>query len=269
MNYSEPTGASATIALIRKPATVTDPKQYLGPILFNPGGPGGSGVDQVLQRGDQFATVIGPQFDLVGFDPRGTCFSGSSPRTTKIKTGVRSSKPGVAWFESEIEASLWSSSGAQNTAETSEDFARMWARGQIIGQLAEERALEGISHINTENVARDMLRITEAYGYEKLQYWGFSYELIQISSILVAHPLKDTALFWELREYWFILLKEVAIYLCFSFASLFPVCLFCRTKCVSLRKVSGQSGEDGYRWFDQFHFNSPPKVTDACACRGG
>lgn len=45
----------------------------MGPILFNPGGPGGSGVDQILQRGDQFATVIGPQFDMVGFDPRGKC----------------------------------------------------------------------------------------------------------------------------------------------------------------------------------------------------
>lgn len=71
MNYSEPTGLSAVIALARKPANVTDPKDYRGPILFNPGGPGGSGVDFVLGRADQFSKLIGSQFDIVGFDPRG------------------------------------------------------------------------------------------------------------------------------------------------------------------------------------------------------
>lgn len=80
----------------------------------------------------------------------------------------------MAWFESEIEASLWSSAQAQLTASTQEDFTRMWSRSHVVGALAEERDLEGVSHLNTENVARDMLLMTEAYGYEKLQYWGFS-----------------------------------------------------------------------------------------------
>jgi pimeloyl-ACP methyl ester carboxylesterase len=59
------------IAIIRKQANVTDPSAYLGPILFNPGGPGVSGVDWVLQNADQFAAIVGPQFDLIGFDLRG------------------------------------------------------------------------------------------------------------------------------------------------------------------------------------------------------
>jgi pimeloyl-ACP methyl ester carboxylesterase len=45
--------------------------EYRGPILFNPGGPGGSGVELVLNRGRRLASVLGPQFDIVGFDPRG------------------------------------------------------------------------------------------------------------------------------------------------------------------------------------------------------
>lgn len=70
LDYSDPTGRQAAIALIRKPATAQE--DYRGPVLFNPGGPGTSGVSTVLSLGDAFATFIGPQFDIVSFDPRGS-----------------------------------------------------------------------------------------------------------------------------------------------------------------------------------------------------
>jgi pimeloyl-ACP methyl ester carboxylesterase len=69
LDYSDPDGRDAAIALIRKPATTKE--GYRGPILFNPGGPGGSGVDLILALGDAFATILGSQFDIVSFDPRG------------------------------------------------------------------------------------------------------------------------------------------------------------------------------------------------------
>jgi alpha/beta hydrolase fold len=55
------------------------------------------------------------------------------------------------------------------------DFAHLWPRSEIVGRIAEERNYAAIAHVRTENVATDMLKITEAFGYEKLQYWGFSY----------------------------------------------------------------------------------------------
>ncbi|KAF8954240.1 hypothetical protein BDZ97DRAFT_1928523 [Flammula alnicola] len=74
LNHSDPLGElEAVIALIRKPSIFPpDSDSYRGPVLFNPGGPGGSGVDFIQGlRGDLFSTVIGPQFDIiVGFDPR-------------------------------------------------------------------------------------------------------------------------------------------------------------------------------------------------------
>ena len=35
------------------------------------GGPGDSGVQYVLELADSFRKILGPQYDLVGFDPRG------------------------------------------------------------------------------------------------------------------------------------------------------------------------------------------------------
>jgi pimeloyl-ACP methyl ester carboxylesterase len=73
LDYSADKG-NASIAVVRYPSTA--PKsQYLGPILFNPGGPGGSGVTTIVGLGAEFAEIFGNQFDIVGFDPRGMSFT--------------------------------------------------------------------------------------------------------------------------------------------------------------------------------------------------
>jgi len=72
LNYSDPQGREATIALMRLPAAVPSTSDaYRGPILFNPGGPGGSGVQLALVAGEILQKIVGPEFDIVGFDPRG------------------------------------------------------------------------------------------------------------------------------------------------------------------------------------------------------
>ncbi|KAJ7278004.1 hypothetical protein C8J57DRAFT_1579788 [Mycena rebaudengoi] len=71
LDYSAPHKGVATIAVAKYPST--SPKsQYRGPVLFNPGGPGASGVELIVETGAAFATVLGAQFDIVGFDPRDT-----------------------------------------------------------------------------------------------------------------------------------------------------------------------------------------------------
>lgn len=71
---------------------------YRGPVLFNPGtlaraldvylfieiygfagGPGGSGVQMVLSAAEDFRTILGDEYDLIGFDPRGQFFPFHSP----------------------------------------------------------------------------------------------------------------------------------------------------------------------------------------------
>ncbi|KAJ7711219.1 TAP-like protein-domain-containing protein, partial [Mycena olivaceomarginata] len=59
---------------------------------------------------------------------------------------------------------------------TSESMSSRWAHYQLLGELAKQRNTENIlQHFTTDNVARDMLRITQAFGFEKLQNWGVSY----------------------------------------------------------------------------------------------
>lgn len=58
----------------------------------------------------------------------------------------------------------------------------MWALSHIYGKLAAETNDGGLQHINTDQTARDMLRIVEAHGRSKLQYWGFSYAGILLYS---------------------------------------------------------------------------------------
>ncbi|KAG7091869.1 hypothetical protein E1B28_008270 [Marasmius oreades] len=175
LDYNKPDEDSAAIALVRLPASVpTNSSEYLGPILFNPGGPGGSGVDFVLAVGVRFVSVVGSQFDIVGFDPR----------------GVSRSTPRVSFYKTRIERELWAMSDVEELNHSSITVAGSWARNKITGALAVERDRNVLAHINTDHTARDMLRITEAHGREKLQYWGFSYGTVLGSTFAAMFPDK-------------------------------------------------------------------------------
>ncbi|KAG8729653.1 hypothetical protein FRC11_008292 [Ceratobasidium sp. 423] len=52
------------------PATVSR-KEYLGSILINPGGPGGSGSYFAALSGHELSALVDGRYDIIGFDPRG------------------------------------------------------------------------------------------------------------------------------------------------------------------------------------------------------
>ena len=122
------------------------------------------------------SSILGPQFDIVGFDPRGMChqclikkFHGYSD--PHLFTGVGQSIPRVAFFKSAAEQAILFASDL-HIAE--DDVAKTWALASVFGQLAEDHDDGYLRHINTDQTARDMLRIVEAHGRTKIQYWGFS-----------------------------------------------------------------------------------------------
>ncbi|KAL0067780.1 hypothetical protein AAF712_005220 [Marasmius tenuissimus] len=161
LNYHRPEGDSASLALVRLAASVSsNSSDYRGPILFNPGGPGNSGVDWLLGRGSSLRAILGPQYDLVSFDPR----------------GVQRSTPRIDFYESRVDR-LLVHRAATELNHSSTDVGNFWASTKAIGSLAAQadKNKNILAHMNTDHSARDMLTITEAHGREKLQYWGFSY----------------------------------------------------------------------------------------------
>jgi hypothetical protein len=80
----------------------------------------------------------------------------------------------MSFFETAVERELWGDRELAVLNATTDGVARAHARATIVSQLAVERQLDELRHINTDQTARDMLRITEAHGKEKIQYWGFS-----------------------------------------------------------------------------------------------
>ncbi|MDO5093875.1 MAG: hypothetical protein Q4D79_10745 [Propionibacteriaceae bacterium] len=68
MDYNNPTGKTIDLALKKLPASSGEP---IGSLFLNPGGPGGSGVDQITHGADAFSSDLKANFDIVGFDPCG------------------------------------------------------------------------------------------------------------------------------------------------------------------------------------------------------
>ncbi|KAL0575352.1 hypothetical protein V5O48_006631 [Marasmius crinis-equi] len=160
LNYSQPDDGKATaIAIIKVPAAA-NATTYGGPIFYNPGGPGGSGVDFVLSGGPKLQEIVGGQFDVVSFDPR----------------GIGLSTPNITVFNSQEERAQFFSEQVFDLNSTETALDEEYERYQTFGQMAAERDTEGfLYHLTSDNVARDMLHMAEAMGQEKLQYWGMSY----------------------------------------------------------------------------------------------
>jgi len=79
LDYRHPAATTIKIAMMRLRAS--DRKHRIGALFLNPGGPGGSGVQQVmLAAAEPGFKDLNKRFDLVGFDPRGTNASGPKRR---------------------------------------------------------------------------------------------------------------------------------------------------------------------------------------------
>ena len=91
-DYDEPDGDTIDIALARVPATDAD--ERIGSLVFNPGGPGGSGIEFVQSAALVVPEDIAARFDLVGFDPRGVGASTAVDCDIQIDDNIASARRG-------------------------------------------------------------------------------------------------------------------------------------------------------------------------------
>ncbi len=89
--------------------------------------------------------------------------------------GVGNSMPRVEFFHSKEEHYQWLADTNHWTSAvnmTSDQIPHLWASVQVIAELSQESNNGILNYISTDNVACDMLQITEAAGQSKLQYFG-------------------------------------------------------------------------------------------------
>ena len=155
LDYDRPWGRRVSLALVRLPAA--KPKAKIGSIFINPGGPGGSGVQFVLELGPLlYGDDVRSRFDLVGFDPRGII--GSSP---------------LICFES-FEESL-SVLPPFAFPVTAEEEALVEQLDTELNSACQRRGGPIVDHMATADVARDLDVLRQAVGDRRLSYVGYSY----------------------------------------------------------------------------------------------
>ncbi|MDF3293646.1 alpha/beta hydrolase [Streptomyces silvisoli] len=161
LDYSAPAKGSVSLAVSRFAAHGA--RHRLGSLVFNFGGPGTSGVDQLAARVGGLLRLR-ESYDLVGLDPRGwgrshplTCVDprGAAPVAASADTAAPSGG------DPADDAAVQLRAEAQQYADHAHDCPR------LSGPM--------LPYVGTTNIARDLDVLRQALGDRKLNYFGMSY----------------------------------------------------------------------------------------------
>jgi pimeloyl-ACP methyl ester carboxylesterase len=149
LDYTKPDAQALTLSLAKRKATASP---RLGTLFLNPGGPGVSGRQLVAG----FDGNGLEQYDLIGWDPRGThdstpvqCFSRGSDYDRYLSLDV--SPDDNAELEVQISAD------------------------REFGQVCLSKSGSLLQHISTADTVRDLDLLRGLVGDSKINYLGFSY----------------------------------------------------------------------------------------------
>ncbi|MEU9855600.1 alpha/beta hydrolase [Streptomyces sp. NPDC047974] len=151
LDHDDPAGRSITLALTRIPHTA---KTSQGPLLVNPGGPGGSGRGMAGYVAASLPAEVAAQYDVIGFDPRGV---GKSEPALDCRPGH---------FDPVRPDSVPRGAEAERTA---------LERAQAFAASCGKKHADVLPHIDTVSTARDLDLIRAALGAERITYLGYSY----------------------------------------------------------------------------------------------
>lgn len=148
-------GDDVNLALSRHSAT----GQALGSLFVNPGGPGASGYEFVLDSVDfAVSEALRESFDVIGWDPRGVNFS--SP---------------VSCAASDAELDYFFFGELESEPDTPEWDAELLAESIRFGQECQANTGELLEFVDTLSTVRDLDLLRHLVGDEQLNYLGYSY----------------------------------------------------------------------------------------------
>ncbi|WP_446039906.1 alpha/beta hydrolase [Streptomyces sp. SID1121] len=152
LDYAKPDGDTIALALIR--AEARDKSRRLGSLVFNFGGPGGSGITALPSFAPDYETLRG-RYDLVSFDPRGVGRS----------DGVECES------DKQLDA-YYAQDATPDTAAEEKTFTKNLA---AYASACEKNSGKTLPHVGTTSAARDMEMMRQVLGDKKLNYFGISY----------------------------------------------------------------------------------------------
>ncbi|MEU6878152.1 alpha/beta hydrolase [Streptomyces sp. NPDC046712] len=152
LDYAEPDGETIELALIR--AKSRSQAQRIGSMIYNFGGPGGSGITGLPSFAPDYEKLR-TRYDLVSFDPR----------------GVGRSEDVQCLTDKELDEYYALDFSPDDAAEerTLSEAQKKYAAG------CEKDSGAMLPHVGTENAARDLDLMRQVLGDDKLHYFGISY----------------------------------------------------------------------------------------------
>ena len=151
LDYSEPEGRTIRVRVLKVPAK----GEALGSMVVNPGGPGAPGTRYASQASMVFGRELRRNFDVVGFDPRGT---GRSAPVDCLS-----------------DADLDTYVASDPAPETPAEIATTRALAKKFGEGCAQRSGDLVDHVSTVEAARDMDVLRAALDDARLTYFGASY----------------------------------------------------------------------------------------------
>ncbi|CDR06715.1 alpha/beta hydrolase [Streptomyces iranensis] len=152
LDYRKPHGKTIGIAMIR--AKATDRRHRIGSLIFNFGGPGGSGVATLPALAGSYKQLR-TRYDLVSFDPRGVGRS----------SGVR------CLPDRQLDAYY----AADSTPNDNAEVKSLVRRVKTYAAGCEKNSGTILPYVGTTNAARDMDLMRRVLGDKKMHYFGVSY----------------------------------------------------------------------------------------------
>ncbi|PVH97937.1 hypothetical protein DM02DRAFT_630717 [Periconia macrospinosa] len=199
LDYEDPAVGSTHIALMRW----NSPHQpALGDVIFNPGGPGFSAIDQMMKPVwlNRLSGILGGKYNIVALEPRGVKYSGPDVNcfggNNETEQAYLFPLSLTTWADRRERAKLFETAGAFGT----------WC-SHTLNNTA--------NYVNTPAVARDMLHYSEllAKGQgkpcneSKVEFYGNSYgstlgmTFAQLYPSRVGHFLIDAVV--DLEDHYF------------------------------------------------------------------
>ncbi|GGP52650.1 peptidase [Streptomyces melanogenes] len=152
LDYDKPDAGSVELALIR--AEARDKDKRIGSLIFNFGGPGGSGVTTLPAAAGDY-DKLRSRYDLVSFDPR----------------GVGASAPVQCESDSQLDRYFAQDFTPDDAAEEKSLTDNM----KSFAATCQSNSGRVLPHVGTTSAARDMDLMRQVLGDDKLYYFGISY----------------------------------------------------------------------------------------------